>query len=165
MPDGIEDARSTVQRDLEVMEAGTRLVFATSFLGRIVGSTSLIGLEPWTWPVGSDVQRRGRPDSVEIAATWLAGSAQRTRCNTEAKLLMLEHAFDVWDVHAVSFRTDARNERSRRSIERLGARLDGIRRAEAPGPHGRPRDSACYSIIRSEWPAAGAALRERLQAG
>jgi RimJ/RimL family protein N-acetyltransferase len=81
----------------------------------------------------------------------MAASAQRTRCNTEAKYLLLAHAFDVWQVHRVSLRTDERNAASRRAIERLGARFEGARRADLPAPDGSVRNSAYYSIVRAEW--------------
>ena len=83
---------------------------------------------------------------------WLAASAQRTRCNTEAKYLLLSHAFDVWRVHRVSLKTDERNTKSRRAIERLGAVFDGVRRADMPGQDGSVRNSAYYSIVPGEWP-------------
>ena len=105
------------------------------------------------------MQRTDRPDAVEVGSTWLAASAQRTRCNTEAKYLLLAHAFEGWEVHRVSLRTDERNERSRRAIERLGAQFEGIRRVDMPGQDGTVRNSACYSIVRAEWPA----VRDRLQ--
>jgi RimJ/RimL family protein N-acetyltransferase len=92
----------------------------------------------------------------------LAASAQRTRCNTETKYLLLRHAFEVWDVHRVAFRTDVRNEMSRVAIERLGAKLEGIRRADKPGRDGTVRDSIFFSIVRGEWPAVRAALERRL---
>jgi RimJ/RimL family protein N-acetyltransferase len=110
-------------------------------------------------------QRHGRPDVVEIGATWLAASAQRTPVNTEAKLLMLTHAFETWEVHAVRFCTDRRNDRSRRAIERLGCTLDGILGAERPGPDGTIRDSAYFSLLAEEWPAAKQRLSDRLAAG
>jgi RimJ/RimL family protein N-acetyltransferase len=99
---------------------------------------------------------------VEIGATWLAADAQRTRINTEAKLLMLEHAFDRWRVHRVSLMTDARNERSRNAIMRLGARFDGVLRAARPASDGAIRDTAAFSILDSEWPAIRAKLQARL---
>ncbi len=83
---------------------------------------------------------------VEIGSTWLAVSAQRTWCNTEAKYLLLSHALDVWKVHRVALKTDERNARSRRAIERLGARFEGVRRADMPGQDGSVRSSAYYSI-------------------
>jgi len=139
--------------------AGDRLPFVTVWRGRVVGSTSFIEPRVWDWPAGSALQRIDRPDAVEIGSTWLAASAQRTRCNTEAKLLMLTHAFERWQVHAVSFKTDERNVRSRRAIERLGARFDGVRRADMPGADGTVRNSAHYSIVAAEWPAIRARLR------
>jgi RimJ/RimL family protein N-acetyltransferase len=90
---------------------------------------------------------------VEIGHTWLAPSAQRGPVNTEAKRLMLGHAFDVWGCLAVEFRTHRLNSQSRRAIERLGAQLDGILRAHMKMPNGTLRDTAVYSITAAEWPA------------
>jgi RimJ/RimL family protein N-acetyltransferase len=75
---------------------------------------------------------------------------------------MLTHAFDVWEVHRVALKTDERNARSRRAIERLGAKLDGVRRADMPGQDGSVRSSAYYSIVRAEWPAVRATLEQSL---
>src|SRR6185369_11604089 len=89
---------------------------------------------------------RGRPepDEVEVGGTWLAADVQRTPVNTEAKLLLLTHAFEVWHVDRVALATDVRNERSRRAIERIGARFEGVLRHHRPstvaGEAGRPRD-------------------------
>jgi N-acetyltransferase len=82
--------------------------------------------------------------------------------NTEAKLLMLTHAFEGWRVHRVSLMTDARNTRSRDAIARLGARADGVLRAQRPATDGSIRDGAAYSILEAEWPAVKARLRARL---
>ncbi|HEU5194431.1 MAG TPA: GNAT family protein [Methylomirabilota bacterium] len=160
VPDGVEDAQRYIAAALAEQETRGRLPFATLWNGRLVGSTSYLGVERWRWPAGSPHQRSEAPDVVEIGATWLAASAQRTRCNSEAKLLMLAHAFDVWRVHRVSLKTDARNATSRRAIERLGALFEGVRRADMPGQDGSVRDSAYYSIVRAEWPDA----RQRLEA-
>ena len=127
----------------------------------VVGGTSYLDLQQWRWPPGSPLQRTDRPDALKIGATWLSASAQR--CNTEAKYLMLSHAFDVWLVHRVALKTDERNSRSRQAIERLGARVDGVRRADMPGQDGSVRSSAYYSIVRAEWPAVRARLEESLQ--
>ena len=143
---------------------GWRLPFVIEFDGRVVGSTSYIEPNVWSWPAGSPHQRDGVPDVCEIGATWLAASAQRTSCNTECKLLLLAHAFETWEVHRVSLRTDARNQRSRAAIERLGCQFDGVRRADLPGTDDTVRDSAYYSMLAAEWPAAKAALTTRLQA-
>jgi RimJ/RimL family protein N-acetyltransferase len=160
VPDGVEDAQRYIAGALAERETRGRMPFATRWNGRLVGSTSYLGAERWRWPAGSPHLRTDRPDVVEIGATWLAASAQRTRCNTEAKLLMLAHAFDVWQVHRVSLKTDARNAKSRRAIERLGALFEGVRRADMPGQDGGVRDSAYYSIVIAEWPD----VRRRLEA-
>jgi RimJ/RimL family protein N-acetyltransferase len=127
---------------------------------RIVGSTRFSAMTPWQWPPGHQLQRIDRPDVVEIGHTWLAAGAQRTGINREAKLLMLTHAFEVWDVHLVRIRTDVRNARSRAAVEALGATYDGVLRADRPGADGTVRDSAYYSITRAEWPS----VRSRLTA-
>ena len=102
------------------------------------------------------------PTVVEIGSTWYAASAQRTALNAEVKLLLLSHAFDVWEVLRVTLKTDARNERSRAAIERLGARHEGIRRAHTIASDGTVRDTAYYSIVAAEWPAVREGLRRRL---
>lgn len=162
VPEGESGAKSYVQRALDMQAAGQRIPFAVVWRGRVVGSTSYYDFQPWSWPARSPLQRIDRPDAVEIGFTWLAASAQRTRCNTEAKYLLLRHAFDVWHVHRVSFRTDERNERSRGAILRLGALFEGVRRADMPGVDGSVRNSAYFSILSSEWPRIREALEERL---
>ena len=152
VPDGVDEAKSYIAAALAERDAGRRMPFVTLWHDRVVGSTSYLDLQHWRWPAGSPLQRTDRPDAVEIGATWLSQSAQRTRCNTEAKYLMLSHAFDVWEVHRVALKTDERNLRSRQAIERLGARLDGVRRADMPAQDGSVRSSAYYSIVRAEWP-------------
>jgi len=164
VPDGVDAMRAHVERLLRQRQAGDRLPFVTVWRGRVVGSTSFIEPRVWAWPAGSSRQRTDRPDAVEIGSTWLAASAQRTRCNSEAKLLMLGHAFERWEVHSVSLKTDERNQRSRRAIERLGARFDGIRRADMPAADGTVRNSAYYSVVAAEWPVVKAGLESRLAA-
>jgi N-acetyltransferase len=150
--------------DLALAEAarGQAVPFATvdKERHRVVGSTRFANLERWQWVHPPVEPRALGPDAVEIGWTWLAAGAQRTYVNTEAKLLMLTHAFEVWRVRRVTFKTDARNARSRANIERAGARLDGVWRAHMPAADGGVRDSACFSMLASEWPAA----RERLLA-
>lgn len=123
-----------------------------------VGCTRFLNV---TWYAGRDT-----PAEVEIGGTWLAADAQRSPINTEAKLLLLTKAFDDWQVFRVAICTDARNQRSRAAIERLGATFEGIlRRHRANTGHltepGKARDTAAYSIIDEEWPA----VRRRLQEG
>ena len=160
VPNGVEEAGRYVELALADRDAGHRLPFAIVWRDRVVGSTSYLDIQRWRWPAGSPHQRTDRPDSVEIGSTWLAASAQRTRCNTEAKHLLLSHAFDGWEVHRVCLKTDERNAQSRRAIERLGARFEGLRRADVPAQDGSVRTSAYYSIVRAEWPA----VRQKLEA-
>ncbi len=118
--------------------------------GRVLGSTRFGNLERWDWlrPPPDP-----RPlDAVEIGWTWLGRPAQRTGANTEAKLLMLRHAFGALGVRRVTLKTDARNARSRAAIERLGAHLDGLLRAHLPASDGGARTSAVFSILEAEWP-------------
>ena len=99
---------------------------------------------------------------VEIGSTWIARAVQRTSLNTEAKLLLLTHAFETLDCIAVEFRTHRLNTQSRRAIERLGAQLDGILRAHMILPNGTLRDTAVYSITAADWPTVKAHLTHKL---
>ncbi len=104
-----------------------------------------------------------RPDdAVEIGGTWLGRSWWRTPFNTESKLLMMRHAFDVEGVHRVCLQTDLRNERSQRAIERLGAVREAVLREDKLLPNGYWRSSVFYSILRGEWPNLRASLEEKL---
>jgi RimJ/RimL family protein N-acetyltransferase len=130
----------------------------------VVGSTRFGNIEFWAWPPGNPHQRGAQlPDVVEIGWTWLAPSAQRTGINTEAKRLMLTHAFESWRVHRVSLMTDARNGRSRDAILRLGACFDGVLRASRVAADGAIRDTAAYSVLDAEWPDVKSALLARLR--
>jgi RimJ/RimL family protein N-acetyltransferase len=126
--------------------------------GRAVGATAY--WEPRCW-LADD-----RLDAVEVGFTWLAGSAQGTGVNAEAKLLLFRHAFEEWGVSRVDLKTDARNSRSRAAIQSVGARFEGVlrnwSRSWAPGEEGRLRDSAIYSITAGEWPQCRARLAERV---
>ncbi len=175
VPDGPADAERYVQAALEHQGAGRALVHVVRKLAddRIVGTTRFLDLEVFTWspPWPPGVARgpaptQDQPPSVaEIGNTWYAASAQRTGINLEVKLLQLTHAFEVWEVLRVTLKTDARNTASRIAIERLGAKAEGVRRAHAPAGDGAVRDSAYYSITRTEWPDLRDRLYERLQAG
>jgi RimJ/RimL family protein N-acetyltransferase len=126
--------------------------------GAAVGCTTLFN--PRTWP--------GRDEliAIEIGWTWLAASAQRTGINAEAKLLLLMHAFETLKVARVDLKSDARIQRSRRAIESLGARFEGVLRSwspsRAPGEEGKLRDSAIFSVTAAEWPAVKSALANRI---
>jgi N-acetyltransferase len=99
---------------------------------------------------------------LAIGYTWLSVSAQRTAVNTEAKLLLLTHAFESWKFNRVEFITDVLNQQSRKAILRLGAKEEGILRSHMVMPSGRVRDSVCLSIIADEWPEVKADLTTRL---
>ena len=126
--------------------------------GRAVGATAY--WEPRSWLTDDQL------DAVEVGFTWLARSAQGTGINAEAKLLLFRHAFEEWHVSRVDLKTDARNDRSRAAIQRVGARFEGVlrnwSRSWAPGEDGRLRDSAIYSITAEEWEECRKALEERV---
>jgi RimJ/RimL family protein N-acetyltransferase len=158
--------RAYVRAALADARDGKAIPFATidRAAGRVVGSTRFGNIERWQWPARHPLQRPpDRPDAVEIGWTWIDPAAQRTGINVEAKLLMLTHAFEAWQVHRVSLMTDARNTRCREAIVRLGATLDGVLRAARPAADDTIRDTAAYSIVRAEWPACKAALAGRLR--
>ena len=161
VPDGEVGAVEYVEAALAGWQQGVELPFAQVRVAddRVVGSTRFMNVERWSWPASD-----GSPDVAEIGATWLAASAQRTPLNTEAKLLLLRHAFGVWRVQRLWFKTDARNTRSREAILRLGASFEGVLRHHMPawGPNGGVRDSAVYSILPSEWPGVERHLLARL---
>jgi len=173
-PEGRQQMTDYVTDALEKVAAGVHVAFATIRKGggggtgereRVVGATRFCEMAFWQWPPGASHQRQGVPDVVDIGFTWLAGSTQRTPVNTEAKLLMMGHAFEVWEVHRVALQTDVRNARSRAAIERIGCQLDGIMRADRPGSDDTVRTSARFSILAAEWPAAKARLTARLREG
>ena len=171
VPDGPEDMAAHVREALAKVAAGAHVAFATVQRGRgsgspdrIIGSTRFCEVAFWQWPPGAAHQRAGVPDVVDIGFTFLAASAQRTPVNTEAKLLMMTHAFEVWGVHRVALQTDVRNKRSWAAIERIGGKLDGIMRADRPGADDTVRTSARFSIVAEEWPEVKARLTARLAA-
>lgn len=165
VPADLSEARRYIDAALADQAAGRALPFVTiaRATGRAVGSTRFGNIEFWPW-AGDNAHQRGadRPDVVEIGWTWLHAEAQRTAINTEAKLIMLTHAFETWRVHAVKLNTDARNARSRAAIERIGARFDGVLRCHRPASDGGIRDTAAFSLLEAEWPAAKARLLARL---
>ena len=160
VPASAEHAADYIGRLLAQRDAAQAVPFVQRRTtdGRLVGCTRFMELRWW----------RGleQPDEVEIGGTWLAPDAQRSPINTEAKLLLLVHAFDVWGVSRVALATDVRNERSREAIERLGARLEGVLRHHrpslAPGEAGRARDTALFAITDDDWPHVRAGLARRL---
>ncbi|MGH9567157.1 MAG: GNAT family N-acetyltransferase [Candidatus Angelobacter sp.] len=136
-----EGMRREIDRRLGLAEEGTMVPFTVLDAGgRVVGMTTYMNADA--------ANRR-----LEIGYTWYRGSVQRTPLNTEAKLLLLSHAFEQAECIAVGFRTAFFNFPSRRAIERLGAKLDGVWRNHLILPDGTLRDTCYYSIIDSEWPA------------
>jgi RimJ/RimL family protein N-acetyltransferase len=170
-PEGVDQVTEYVADALPLVASGAHVAFATIRRGAgggpaghdtVVGATRFCEIAYWHWPPGASHQRHGVPDVVDIGFTWLAGSAQRSPINTEAKLLMMTHAFEVWQVHRVALQTDVRNKRSWAAIERIGGQLDGIMRADRPGADDTVRTSARFSIVADEWPAVKARLTARL---
>jgi N-acetyltransferase len=169
-PEGMDQMTDYVADALAKVASGAHVAFVTVRKGTgagadvVVGATRFCEIAYWQWPPGARHQRHGMPDVLDIGFTWLAGSAQRTSINTEAKLLMMTHAFEVWEVHRVALQTDVRNRRSWAAIERIGGQLDGIMRADRPGSDDTVRTSARFSIIAEEWPDVKARLATRLEA-
>ena len=140
-----------IEQALAAQAAGTALPFATIERagGRVAGCTRFMNMDR--------ANRR-----VEIGATWVARPWQRTAVNTEAKYLMMRHAFESMGCIRVELKTDALNERSRAAIKRIGAKEEGILRRHMITDTGRLRDSVYYSVIDSEWPAVKAMLEAKL---
>jgi N-acetyltransferase len=165
------DALRYVATAAAARKAGSAAPFAAVRLAdeAVIGSTRLFDLAWFGWPASHPRHGSTDPDTCEIGHTWLAHSAIGTGVNTEIKRLMLTFAFETWRVQSVCFHTDARNERSRRALARIGARYEGILRAHRLGTDGLPRDSARFAITAADWPAVRAHLaelsRERVLAG
>jgi RimJ/RimL family protein N-acetyltransferase len=160
VPQGKEAATRYVTAALAWRDAGIAVPFATVRRddNTVIGSTRFFDLDRWAWPPDHPRQGRGFPDVGEIGYTWLARTALRTAANTEAKLLMLSHAFEVWQMLRVCLHTDVRNQRSRAAIARIGGHFEGILRSHRMAADFIARDSARFSIVGAEWPPA----RQRL---
>ena len=146
-----EAMASEIDRRLDLQRQGSMLPFAVieRASGKAIGMTTYMNVDA--------VYHR-----VEIGSTWYRKSAQRTPINTECKLLLLTHAFESLHCIAVEFRTHFFNQASRRAIERLGAKLDGVLRSHQLAANGTLRDTCVYSIIAAEWPTVKAHLLYRL---
>ena len=180
VPQGKAAASKYIETALAWRKAGTALAFAivkhaappagqTNNEGKdrvddgvVIGSTRFFDLEGWAWPQGHARHGRQTPDACEIGYTWLSKSAIRTGANTEAKLLMLTHAFETWDMLRVCLHTDARNQRSRTAIERIGGKFEGILRSHRMAADFIARDSARFSIVAAEWPEVKQRLNKML---
>jgi len=146
-----DTVRAEITRRLDLQAKGLMLPFAVfTPQGQFAGMTTYMNID--------DANRR-----VEIGSTWYRKSVQRSALNTECKLMLLTHAFERLQCIAVEFRTHFFNHQSRRGIERLGAKLDGILRSHQIAPNGTLRDTAVYSIVASEWPTVRAHLRFQLE--
>lgn len=147
-----EEMSSDIDNRLARQTEGTMLPFAVidKATGRAVGSTTYLNMD-------GDTRR------VEIGATWYRKSVQRSPVNTECKLLLLAHAFEQLNCVAVEFRTNFFNLQSRRAIERLGAKLDGVLRNHSVNKNGTLRDTCVYSIIPGEWPTVKGHLAFQLE--
>ena len=145
------DMHNWVQDILARAEKGTDLPFAAVHLGsgRVAGATRYLNIMP---------QERG----LEIGGTWYGPEFQRTVVNTECKYLLLRHAFETLGCIRVQLKTDLRNERSQRAIERIGAVKEGVLRNHMILPDGRIRHSVFYSVIDTEWPEVKKRLEEML---
>lgn len=148
-----EQMRDYIRQALAAETVGAALPFAKieKGKGRIVGSTRYMNIDT--------ASRR-----VEIGATWIAGPWQRTAINTEAKYLLLRHAFETLGCIRVELKTDALNEQSRKAILRMGAKEEGTFRQHVITWSGRLRDTVYFSILDSEWPAVKLALEQKLRA-
>jgi len=149
----VADFQLLVKKAFEEQERGESVVFATieRSAETVIGSTRFMNIDR--------VNRR-----VEIGSTWIAPAWQRTAINTEAKYLMLLHAFEVWQCIRVELKTDALNQKSRNAILRIGAKEEGTLRRHLITWTGRIRDSVYFSILDSEWPEAKARLEAMLGA-
>ena len=147
-----EDFQRLVEKAFDEQERGESIVFATveRKSGQAIGSTRFMNIDR--------ANRR-----VEIGSTWIAPAWQRTAVNTEAKYLMLRHAFEVWNCFRVELKTDALNLKSRNAILRIGAKEEGTLRRHVLTWTGRVRDSVYFSILDSEWPEVKAKLEARLR--
>lgn len=165
VPIGRDTVLNYIQTALAWREKGTAMPFATVRIadGAALGSTRFFDMERWAWPEAHPCHEREYSDVCEIGYTWLAASAIRTPANTEAKFLMLAHAFEVWGMLRVCLHTDARNKRSQAAIERIGGKFEGVLRVHRMAADFTPRDSYRYSIAAGEWPEVKQRLTERLQ--
>jgi len=147
-----ESMTTEIERRLKLCADGSMLPFAVidNASGHAVGMTTFMNIDA--------TYRR-----VEIGSTWYRASVQRSDVNTQCKLLLLTHAFEALDCIAVEFRTHFFNQQSRRAIERLGAKLDGILRSHQRTTNGALRDTCVYSIIAAEWPTVKAHLEWQVQ--
>ena len=146
-----DDFAQIIEKAFAEQDRGDSIVFATveHNSNRVIGSTRFMNIDR--------LNRR-----VEIGSTWIAPAWHRTAINTEAKFLMLRHAFEIWKCIRVELKTDALNEKSRNAILRLGAKEEGTLRKHLVTWTGRVRDTVYFSILDTEWPAVKSRLESKL---
>ncbi len=164
VPQGRDATTRYIEAQLAARDAATAVPFATICHadGIVIGATRFMEMERWKWSPDHPRYGRTAPDALEIGGTWLTRDAIRTAANTEAKLLMLTHAFEVWHVLRVCLHTDARNQRSQAAIARIGGKFEGVLRAHRLTADFQPRDSYRYSIVAAEWPEVKQKLGQML---
>jgi RimJ/RimL family protein N-acetyltransferase len=155
VPQGETEVTKYIDTAWTWRDAGTAVPFVIVLVddNTVVGSTRFWNLERWSWPPDHASHGHSALDVCEIGYTWLTRSAVQAAANTEAKMLMLTHAFEAWQVLRVCFHTDSRNARSRAALERIGGQFEGILRAHRMATDYIARDSLRYSILAAEWPA------------
>ena len=143
----VDGVPEEIERRLALHSSGSMIPFSVFYkpMKKVVGMTTYMNI---------DIDNK----RIEIGSTWYRQQVQKTTLNTEAKLLLLKHAFEIFNCNVVEFRTHFINHQSRRAIERLGAKFDGVIRAHLIMKNGTIRDTAIYSILRSEWPSVEANL-------
>jgi N-acetyltransferase len=148
----LEEMKADIQKAADLEKEGKTLAFSVALKesGRLVGSTRYLDILP-------------ENKTLEIGSTWYTPEVWRTSVNTECKFLLLRHAFEIWDMNRVQLKTDSRNIRSQKAIERLGAVKEGILRKDRIIADGYARNTVYYSILREEWPQVKERLIQKLK--
>jgi RimJ/RimL family protein N-acetyltransferase len=162
-PSDLESAYRTITTAYHQLRADAGYAFAIRWQERIVGATSYIGLVASPATVPSPVLDRGGPLAVEIGHTWLAPSAQRPELAAAVAFLLLQHAFETWQVQRVRMRCAARDAQAAQAIAAAGLRCDGLLRGDAADGEGTLRDALVYSLLAEEWPQVRSGLLPRLE--
>ncbi|MGD6843202.1 GNAT family N-acetyltransferase [Bacillus infantis] len=148
----LEEMKADTRKAADLVKEGKQLAFSVSLKesGRLVGSTRYLDILP-------------ENKTLEIGSTWYTPEVWRTSVNTECKFLLLRHAFEIWDMNRVQLKTDSRNIRSQKAIERLGAVKEGILRKDRIIADGYARNTVYYSILKEEWPQVKERLIQKLK--
>ncbi|MCA1038140.1 GNAT family N-acetyltransferase [Bacillus infantis] len=148
----LEEMKADTRKAADLVKEGKQLAFSVGLKesGRLVGSTRYLDILP-------------ENKTLEIGSTWYTPEVWRTSVNTECKFLLLRHAFEIWDMNRVQLKTDSRNIRSQKAIERLGAVKEGILRKDRIIADGFARNTVYYSILKEEWPQVKERLIQKLK--